>query len=75
MSQAPPRHMAYSTAATTHYRSAPLDTREAAQSQECDGAFIYAPSTNVLEEAKTMIAPGRCKLGWTVCNVLKHLEA
>lgn len=49
MSQSPPCHMSYSTAAATHHPSAPLDTREVAQSQECDGAFIYAPGTNILE--------------------------
>lgn len=35
--------------AAAHNPSAPLDAREAAQSQECDGASIYSPRTNALE--------------------------
>lgn len=54
MSQSPPLHTSCSTAAATHHPSAPLDAREAAQSQECEGAFIYAPSTNVLEVEGTI---------------------
>lgn len=42
----PPPHV---RSAAAHNPSAPLDTRGAAQAQECDGAFIYSPPINVLE--------------------------